>query len=106
MTFFCSTEHGGGHRFIISNVKSYTSAKEKEGITRYNGPEFDDLTAKSQEAMDEFWVFFGLYLLGNAFWVFFGLYSLRLLGNAFLGNAFLGNALSEFVPQVGLSTSS
>lgn len=54
LTFFCSTQAGEDHRYVIGNVKSYASAAEKDGVTSYNGPEFEDLDDKLQEALDEY----------------------------------------------------
>lgn len=54
ITFYCSTQAGEGHRFVIGNVKSFSSATEKDGETSYNGPEFEDLDEKVQEALDEY----------------------------------------------------
>eukprot|EP00930_Biecheleria_cincta_P105208 TRINITY_DN977_c0_g3_i1.p1 TRINITY_DN977_c0_g3~~TRINITY_DN977_c0_g3_i1.p1 ORF type:complete len:251 (-),score=68.28 TRINITY_DN977_c0_g3_i1:99-773(-) len=54
LTFFCSTTAGEDHRYVIGNVKSYASAGEKDSATSYNGPEFEDLDDKLQEALDEY----------------------------------------------------
>eukprot|EP00933_Yihiella_yeosuensis_P080840 TRINITY_DN94352_c0_g1_i1.p1 TRINITY_DN94352_c0_g1~~TRINITY_DN94352_c0_g1_i1.p1 ORF type:complete len:245 (+),score=55.49 TRINITY_DN94352_c0_g1_i1:73-807(+) len=54
LMFFCSTQTGEDHRYVIGNVKSYTSAEEKDSLTSYNGPEFEDLDDKLQEAFDEY----------------------------------------------------
>lgn len=54
MTFFCNTQQGEGHRFIVGNVKSWTSLAEKENPGSYNGPDFEDLEDKLQEALDEY----------------------------------------------------
>lgn len=54
MTFFCSTQQGEGHRYIIGNVKCYSSQAEKDSVSSFNGPEFDDLDEKLQESMDEY----------------------------------------------------
>lgn len=54
MIFYCSTQKGEGHRFIIGNVKSFTSIAERDSVSSYNGPEFDDLEEKLQEAVDEY----------------------------------------------------
>eukprot|EP00933_Yihiella_yeosuensis_P081367 TRINITY_DN94962_c0_g1_i1.p1 TRINITY_DN94962_c0_g1~~TRINITY_DN94962_c0_g1_i1.p1 ORF type:complete len:233 (-),score=58.88 TRINITY_DN94962_c0_g1_i1:160-858(-) len=54
LAFYCSTETGEGHRYVIGNVRAYSSAEEKEGLTGYNGPEFEDLDEALQEAFDEY----------------------------------------------------
>eukprot|EP00930_Biecheleria_cincta_P105209 TRINITY_DN977_c0_g5_i1.p1 TRINITY_DN977_c0_g5~~TRINITY_DN977_c0_g5_i1.p1 ORF type:complete len:244 (-),score=62.08 TRINITY_DN977_c0_g5_i1:196-870(-) len=54
LTFFCSTQAGEDHRYVIGNVKSYATAEEKDSMTSYNGPEFEDLDDKLQEALDEY----------------------------------------------------
>jgi len=54
MTFFCSTQTGEDHRYVIGNVKTYASAEEKDSITSYNGPDFEDLDEKLQESLDEY----------------------------------------------------
>eukprot|EP00933_Yihiella_yeosuensis_P028316 TRINITY_DN2212_c0_g1_i1.p1 TRINITY_DN2212_c0_g1~~TRINITY_DN2212_c0_g1_i1.p1 ORF type:complete len:252 (+),score=85.85 TRINITY_DN2212_c0_g1_i1:74-757(+) len=53
VTFYCSTQAGEDHRYVIGNVRSYSSLEEKEGVTGYTGPEFEDLDDKLQEAFDE-----------------------------------------------------
>merc|ERR1712039_1058316 len=54
IAFYCSTQTGEDHRYVIGNVKSFANSEEKDGITSYNGPEFEDLDDKLQEAMDEY----------------------------------------------------
>merc|ERR1712048_461186 len=54
LTFNCSTQPGEDHRYVIGNVKAFANAEEKESITSYNGPEFEDLDDKLQEAFDEY----------------------------------------------------
>eukprot|EP00931_Biecheleriopsis_adriatica_P081556 TRINITY_DN54898_c0_g1_i1.p1 TRINITY_DN54898_c0_g1~~TRINITY_DN54898_c0_g1_i1.p1 ORF type:complete len:257 (+),score=78.13 TRINITY_DN54898_c0_g1_i1:2-772(+) len=54
ITFFCSTQAGEEHRYVIGNVKSFASAEERDSVTGYNGPEFEDLDDKLQEAFDEY----------------------------------------------------
>ncbi|CAE8657421.1 unnamed protein product [Polarella glacialis] len=54
VTFYCSTQAGEDHRYVIGNLRTYTSAEEKESTTAYNGPEFEDLDDKVQEAFDEY----------------------------------------------------
>eukprot|EP00929_Paragymnodinium_shiwhaense_P004093 TRINITY_DN104821_c0_g1_i1.p1 TRINITY_DN104821_c0_g1~~TRINITY_DN104821_c0_g1_i1.p1 ORF type:complete len:251 (+),score=101.58 TRINITY_DN104821_c0_g1_i1:77-754(+) len=52
--FYCSTQSGEDHRYIIGNIRSYASSEEKDLISAYNGPEFEDLDDKLQEAFDEY----------------------------------------------------
>lgn len=54
LTYFCNTQQGTEHRFIVGNVKTWTSLAEKENPAGYNGPDFEDLEDKLQEAMDEY----------------------------------------------------
>ncbi|CAE8632866.1 unnamed protein product [Polarella glacialis] len=54
VTFYCSTQTGEDHRYVIGNVRTYASKEEKEAVTSYNGPEFEDLDDKVQEALDEY----------------------------------------------------
>jgi complement component 1 Q subcomponent-binding protein len=54
MTFYCSTQTGEDHRYVIGNMKTFSSLEEKDSMTSYNGPEFEDLDDKLQEAFDEY----------------------------------------------------
>merc|ERR1719450_8142 len=54
ITFYCSTQTGEDHRYVIGNVKTFASAEEKDSIAGYNGPEFEDIDEKLQEAFDEY----------------------------------------------------
>jgi len=54
LSFYCSTQTGEDHRYVIGNVKSFASAEEKESVSGYNGPEFEDIDDKLQEAFDEY----------------------------------------------------
>jgi len=54
MTFYCSTHTGEDHRYVIGNVKSFGSSAEKDSVSSYLGPEFEDLDDKLQEALDEY----------------------------------------------------
>jgi len=54
LQFFCSTVAGEDHRYIIGNLKSYASAEEKDSMSSYNGPDFEDIDDKLQEALDEY----------------------------------------------------
>eukprot|EP00406_Dinophysis_acuminata_P065659 CAMPEP_0179271792 /NCGR_PEP_ID=MMETSP0797-20121207/32164_1 /TAXON_ID=47934 /ORGANISM="Dinophysis acuminata, Strain DAEP01" /LENGTH=275 /DNA_ID=CAMNT_0020980167 /DNA_START=64 /DNA_END=889 /DNA_ORIENTATION=- len=53
LTFYCSTQAGEDHRYIIGNVKSF-SLDDKDKDTSYTGPDFEDLDDKLQEAFDEY----------------------------------------------------
>merc|ERR1712217_589380 len=54
ITFYCSTQTGEDHRYVIGNVKVYSTIDERDSISAYNGPEFEDLDEKLQEAFDEY----------------------------------------------------
>jgi len=54
ITFYCSTQAGEDHRYVIGNVRSFSSAEEKDSVSAYNGPEFEDVEEKLQEALDEY----------------------------------------------------
>merc|ERR1719183_1071705 len=54
LSFYCSTQTGEDHRYVIGHVKSYASAEEKESVSSYNGPDFEDIDDKVQESFDEY----------------------------------------------------
>jgi len=54
IAFYCSTQTGEDHRYVIGNLKGYTSADEKDNFSSFNGPDFEDLDDKLQEAFDEY----------------------------------------------------
>lgn len=54
MTYFCNTQQGEGHRFIIGNVKTWSSVVERDSVSGYSGPDFEDLEQSLQESMDEY----------------------------------------------------
>merc|ERR1712072_1367572 len=54
LTFNCSTQTAEDHRYVIGNVKAFANAEEKESVSSYNGPDFEDLDDKLQEAFDEY----------------------------------------------------
>mmetsp|Transcript_17063 Transcript_17063/g.34868 ORF Transcript_17063/g.34868 Transcript_17063/m.34868 type:complete len:240 (-) Transcript_17063:296-1015(-) len=54
LSFYCSTQTGEDHRYVIGNVKSFSSVEERDNETAYNGPEFEDIDDKLQEAFDEY----------------------------------------------------
>eukprot|EP00933_Yihiella_yeosuensis_P028182 TRINITY_DN21998_c0_g1_i1.p1 TRINITY_DN21998_c0_g1~~TRINITY_DN21998_c0_g1_i1.p1 ORF type:complete len:236 (-),score=60.27 TRINITY_DN21998_c0_g1_i1:386-1093(-) len=52
ISFYCSTQTGEDHRYVIGNIKTFANAEEKESMTSFNGPEFEDIDEKLQEAFD------------------------------------------------------
>lgn len=60
LVFYCSTQAGEDHRYVIGSVKVFNSTEEKEGMSMYNGPDFEDLDEKLQEAFDEYLAELGL----------------------------------------------
>lgn len=54
MTYFCNTQQGEGHRFIVGNVKTWSTIEERDAPTGYSGPDFEDLENSLQESMDEY----------------------------------------------------
>jgi len=54
LTFYCSTQAGEDHRYVIGMVKAFDTAEEKDNVTSYNGPDFEDLDDKLQESFDEY----------------------------------------------------
>jgi len=54
VAFYCSTQTGEDHRYVIGNVKAFANGEEKDSVSSYNGPEFEDLDDKVQEAFDEY----------------------------------------------------
>jgi len=54
ISFYCSTVAGEDHRYIIGHVKNYATAEEKESVSSYTGPDFEDIDDKLQEAFDEY----------------------------------------------------
>lgn len=54
LTFYCQTQRGDNHRFLIGNVKAFGSSAERDCATAYNGPDFEDLDDKLQESFDEY----------------------------------------------------
>jgi len=54
VSFYCSTQTGEDHRYVIGNVKAFSSAEEKDNVSGYNGPEFEDIDEQLQEAFDEY----------------------------------------------------
>lgn len=52
--FYCCTAMSEGHRYVIGNVRSYTSAAERDCTSAYAGPDFEDLDDSVQESFDEF----------------------------------------------------
>jgi len=54
VTFYCSTQTGEDHRYVIGNVKAYGNAEERDSVSAYTGPEFEDVDENLQEAFDEY----------------------------------------------------
>merc|ERR1712096_310233 len=54
LQFYCCTQSGEDHRYIIGNVKTFTTTAERDNTSGYNGPEFEDVDDKLQEAFDEY----------------------------------------------------
>merc|ERR1719198_828919 len=54
MTFYCSTQAGQDHRYVIGNVKCYADTAERDNVSAYSGPEFEDLDDKVQESLEEY----------------------------------------------------
>merc|ERR1712107_330175 len=54
ISFYCSTQTGEDHRYVIGNVRSFNSVEEKENVSGYNGPEFEDIDENLQESLDEY----------------------------------------------------
>eukprot|EP00921_Rhytidocystis_pertsovi_P005315 GHVQ01009181.1.p1 GENE.GHVQ01009181.1~~GHVQ01009181.1.p1 ORF type:complete len:261 (-),score=60.44 GHVQ01009181.1:3144-3926(-) len=54
VTFFCSTlQNDESFRYMIGNVRQFRNEEERNAVSGYNGPEFEDLDDKLQEALDE-----------------------------------------------------
>ncbi|WP_459806133.1 MAM33 family protein, partial [Herbidospora sp. RD11066] len=53
VSFYCSTQTGEDHRYVIGNVKSFATVEEKESVSSYNGPEFEGSDEKLQGSFDE-----------------------------------------------------
>merc|ERR1719437_17935 len=54
LSFYCSTQTGEDHRYVIGNVKAFADAETRDSVSGYNGPEFEDVDDKLQEALDEY----------------------------------------------------
>jgi len=54
LTFFCTTQAAEDHRFVVGSVARFASKEQKESVSSYTGPEFEDLDEKLQEALDEY----------------------------------------------------
>jgi complement component 1 Q subcomponent-binding protein, mitochondrial len=54
LIYYCQTAAGEGHRYVIGNVRSFATKEEKESVSAYNGPDFEDLDDTLQESFDEF----------------------------------------------------
>ncbi|CEM05651.1 unnamed protein product [Vitrella brassicaformis CCMP3155] len=61
MTFYCSTYAGKqDYRFLIGNIRFFSNEEEKMSPTSYNGPSFDDLDDRLQEAFDQWLASLGI----------------------------------------------
>merc|ERR1712129_166073 len=54
VTFYCSTQTGEDHRYVIGNVKAFSSTEERDSASSYSGPDFEDVDDKLQEGFDEY----------------------------------------------------
>eukprot|EP00392_Amoebophrya_sp_AT5.2_P017386 g17736.t1 len=60
LTYFCSTSSMEGAKegpktaLSIGNVKTWSSVEERDNPSAFNGPEFDDLDDRLQEALEEY----------------------------------------------------
>merc|ERR1711916_384490 len=43
VVFYCSTQSGQDHRFVIGNVSRFSSPEQRDSASTYKGPEFEDL---------------------------------------------------------------
>jgi len=56
VTFYCTTVQGGeeqSFRYMIGNVRYFGSEAEKNNVSAYNGPEFEDLDDSLQQGLDD-----------------------------------------------------
>jgi len=56
VTFYCTTVQGGeeqSFRYMIGNVRYFESEAEKNNVSAYNGPEFEDLDDSLQQGLDD-----------------------------------------------------
>ena len=61
LIFYCSTAPGGDeHEYVIGNVRSFSSAAERDSVSSYNGPDFEDLNEEVQQALDEYLASLGI----------------------------------------------
>merc|ERR1712151_734843 len=52
--YFCNTQQGEGGRFILGNIRTWNSVEERDALSSYNGPDFEDLEDQLQAAMEEY----------------------------------------------------
>eukprot|EP00922_Rhytidocystis_sp_ex-Travisia-forbesii_P013117 GHVS01019659.1.p1 GENE.GHVS01019659.1~~GHVS01019659.1.p1 ORF type:complete len:278 (+),score=82.34 GHVS01019659.1:261-1094(+) len=53
VTFYCSTlQNDENFRYMIGNVRQFQTEEQRTSVSSYNGPEFEDLDEKLQEALD------------------------------------------------------
>ena len=61
LIFYCSTAAGEGeHEYVIGNVRSFSSAAERDSVNAYNGPDFEDLNEEVQQGLDEYLASLGI----------------------------------------------
>jgi complement component 1 Q subcomponent-binding protein len=59
--FYCSTAAGEGeHEYVIGNVRSFSSSAERDSVSAYNGPDFEDLNEEVQQSLDEYLASLGI----------------------------------------------
>merc|ERR1711862_565861 len=54
MVFYCSTKAGEDYRFAVGNVSCFPSRAERESGFGYDGPQFEDLGTRLQEALETY----------------------------------------------------
>jgi len=56
VTFYCTTVQSNeeqSFRYMIGNVRYFASEAEKNNVSAYNGPEFEDLDDSLQQGLDD-----------------------------------------------------
>jgi len=56
VTFYCTTVQGNeeqSFRYMIGNVRYFANKDDKENVSAYNGPEFEDLDDSLQQGLDD-----------------------------------------------------
>jgi len=65
ISFLCTTQSGSDNRYVISHVKSFSSAEEKDNPSAYIGPDFEDVEEKLQDAWWQYLAEIGATLLSS-----------------------------------------